>query len=166
MSLDRRGLLYNGTGQGPEARQQGGFNLQELPIILHSHGLTGPVTIQYLQPDTGVWFDVMVNAAPLQLTPDNTFAYVTIQGSYRIKPGEATGSAVIAFSEVNSVPEWDWGCSGVGAGGGSSAPQLLSMTPDGVLSLSGGGGSVDAASILLPIELSNVDGSKIFSVGK
>lgn len=44
-------------------------------------------------------------------------------------------------------------------------PQVLSLSADGVLSLSGGGGSVNLKETLLPIRLTNLDGSIQFSVG-
>lgn len=99
MSQQRRGLLFNGSGQGPAARLSGGFDLQELPIIISAGNLTGPVTIQLLQVDTDQWVDVMIDGKPLQLNPDNTYCKIVTQGAYRIKPGEATGSAVIWFHE-------------------------------------------------------------------
>lgn len=108
MAQVREGLLFNGTGAGPDARQSGAFDLQEQPIVIASANLSGPVTIQVWQSKLSMWFDVMVAGKPLQLTPQNTFQLMTIQGAYRIKPGEATGQAVIWFREVSHVPDWNW----------------------------------------------------------
>lgn len=108
MAQVREELLYNGTGAGPDARRLGAFDLQEVPIVVAAANLGGPVTIQVLQPVLNMWFDVMVGGKPMQLTDKNTFRILTIQGAYRIKPGEASGQGVIWFREVSHVPEWDW----------------------------------------------------------
>lgn len=139
MAQLREELLYNGTGAGHQVRQSGAFDLQEQTIIIASANLSGPVTIQVLQPVLGMWFDVMVAGKPLQLTPQNTFQLMTIQGAYRIKPGEATGQAVIWFREVSHVPEWNWWAEGgqegaggnAGAGGGSITPPVTWTNLDG-----------------------------------
>lgn len=121
MSQDRRVVLYNGTGKGPDGQVGGAVSLQEQPLVIASGGLTGPVTIQYLQQETGTWVDLMANASAVQLTPENTFTFLSIQGSYRIKPGMAGGDALIWASEVTHVPEWDNGryTDGGAAGGGA-----------------------------------------------
>lgn len=124
MAHVREELLYNGTGAGHQVRQSGAFDLQEQTIIIASANLSGAVTIQVLQPVLGMWFDVMVAGKPLQLTPQNTFQLMTIQGAYRIKPGEATGQAVIWFREVSHVPEWNW-C----AEGGQEAAEEMPEAP-------------------------------------
>jgi hypothetical protein len=138
-------MLFNGTGKGPLADGKRAFSLQEQPIMIASSGLAGPVTIQYLQLELGVWTDVMVGGQPLLLTADNTFTFLTIQGAYRLKPDEATGEALIWASEVTNVPEWDNGkYSGSAAGGGGS----------------GGGG------VYLPQTWTNLDGSIVGKVGE
>lgn len=124
MAQVREELLYNGTGAGHQVRQSGAFDLQEQAIIIASANLSGAVTIQVLQPVLGMWFDVMVAGKPLQLTPQNTFQLMTIQGAYRIKPGEATGQAVIWFREVSHVPEWNWW-----AEGGQEAAEEMPEAP-------------------------------------
>ena len=146
MSQDRQIILFNGIGKGPEARQGGAFNMREQPVIVGSAGLTGPVTLQVYQPETGLWFDLMANAMPIQLTPENTFRFLTIEGTYRIKPGEASGLAVIWCQEVSHVPEWNTNHFGEeGAGGNAGA----------------GGGS-----ITLPVTWTNLDGSIAGRVGQ
>lgn len=144
MSQDRRVVLFNGSGKGPAAQPAGAMSLQEQPLVVAGGDLTGPVTIQYLQQETGQWLDLMANAVPVQLTPDNTFLYLSIQGSYRIKPGMASGTAVIWASEVTHVPEWDNGKFTDNSGG------------------SGGGG----AGISLPQTWTNLSGSVSGRVGK
>ena len=106
MSLNRRGLLFNGKGGG--ARPSGSFDLQELPIVVSCYGLASPITLQVLQPETGIWFDLMTGGSPLQLNSDNTFLLLQTQGIYRLKPFEAKGDAVVWFHEESTVPEWNW----------------------------------------------------------
>lgn len=143
MSQDRQFILYNGSGTGPEGREGKSFGLAEQPIMLASKGLSAPVTLQVMQQETGLWFDMVANAMPVQLTPENTFVFLTIQGTYRLKPGQASGSAVIWGGEVTHVPEWDNGKYTDGNGGGM-----------------GGGG------ITLPITWTNLDGSISGRVGQ
>jgi len=128
MSQRRKGLIYNGTVSGPTARPSGAFDLQESPIVLTAAGLSAPVTIQVFQSDVNQWFDVIRDGAPLQLSADNTFLPLSVQATYRIKPGEATGAGVIAFAEVTSVPEWMWGSYGGGCGSGGGADVFLASS--------------------------------------
>lgn len=147
MNQGRKFILYNGTGTGPQGRDGAAFNVHEQPIMLASAGLTAPVGIQVMNIETGLWFDVMANAMPVQLTPENTFLFLSIQGAYRLKPGIANGKAVIWASEVTHVPEWDNG----------------KYTDDGS---EAGGSGAGGGSITLPITWTNLDGSISGRVGQ
>lgn len=133
MAQIRSGLLYNGTNAGQQARKEGSFSLEESPVILASFNLSAPVGIQYYLAAVDQWFDVVVDGKVLSLTPDQTFKALTVQGAYRIKPGDATGNAVIWFRECDNVPEWNWG-NAYGEGSSPSAGLATEATLLDVLS--------------------------------
>jgi hypothetical protein len=87
---------------------------------------------------------------------------------FQSSPDGNTWTRVISYGELTNIVN---GSPDQFIGGEANPvvlpdPQVLSMTPDGVLSLSGDGGSVNVKEILLPIKLTNLDGSIKFSVGE